>query len=375
MRERGLSSGWRAAVAMIAAIAADPAGATTGGSVEWTLPWHTELGAAIAEATRLDRPIVSLRLLGRLDEELSCANSRYFRLALYPDPAVARRLSRDFVLHWSSERPVPKVSIDFGDGRRLEGTVTGNSAHYLLDRRGRPVDALPGMVSPRAFLDWLDGGEPIARRAAPLDGADLSAALRAHHVERRARLLGGLRADLERVGVGEAEARLARAFERVVPDAPSAADASALTVTKSIAELPLLEALSPGARGGADSEHADELPWATLAALPHRTVALDEAVRAAIVERTSWLAGAPEPPRIAVARFERAIALDTARNELLRAVVHGWLAESPLDFATLNRRIYDELFLTPASDPWLGLGPTEVFAVLTPVVSTPTAPR
>ena len=35
-------------------------------------------------------------------------------------------------------------------------------------------------------------------------------------------------------------------------------------------------------------------------------------------------------------------------------------------FTTLNRRVYDELFLSPKGDPWLGLGPREVFSVLNP---------
>jgi hypothetical protein len=50
------------------------------------LYWHTDLDAALADARRARRPILSLRLLGRLDEELSCANSRFFRKLLYPDP-------------------------------------------------------------------------------------------------------------------------------------------------------------------------------------------------------------------------------------------------------------------------------------------------
>ena len=52
------------------------------------LHWFTDLRLASAEAQRTRRPILSLRLLGRLDEELSCANSRFFRKLLYPDPAI-----------------------------------------------------------------------------------------------------------------------------------------------------------------------------------------------------------------------------------------------------------------------------------------------
>src|SRR5262245_60373800 len=78
------------------------------------LYWFTDLDRAIAEARRTHRPILSLRLLGRLDEELSCANSRFFRKLLYPDATINRILREQFVLHWQSVRPVPKVTIDFG---------------------------------------------------------------------------------------------------------------------------------------------------------------------------------------------------------------------------------------------------------------------
>jgi hypothetical protein len=127
------------------------------------LYWFTELPAAIAEARRTGRPILSLRLLGRLDEELSCANSRFFRKLLYPDPQINQVLRRDFVLHWESVRPVPKVTIDFGDGRRIERTLTGNSVHLVLDSHGRPVDALPGLFAREVFLEQLAQARSFAR--------------------------------------------------------------------------------------------------------------------------------------------------------------------------------------------------------------------
>ena len=119
------------------------------------LYWHTDLAAAVAEARRAGRPILSLRLLGRLDEELSCANSRFFRKLLYPDPRINQLLRQDFVLHWQSVRPVPRVTIDFGDGRRVERTLTGNSVHVVLDPYGRVVDALPGLMARDVFVDQL----------------------------------------------------------------------------------------------------------------------------------------------------------------------------------------------------------------------------
>src|SRR5262245_92174 len=47
------------------------------------LYWHTDLAAARAAAREQKRPILHLRMLGNLDEDLSCANSRLFRATLY----------------------------------------------------------------------------------------------------------------------------------------------------------------------------------------------------------------------------------------------------------------------------------------------------
>ncbi|HEX5061950.1 MAG TPA: hypothetical protein VFV99_21425 [Kofleriaceae bacterium] len=127
------------------------------------LYWHTDQGAALVDARRTKRPILSLRLLGRLDEELSCANSRFFRKLLYPDTQINRVLREQFVLHWESVRPVPIVTIDFGGGRRVERTLTGNSAHLVLDWRARPVDVLPGLFDRETFLVLLAQAQVYAK--------------------------------------------------------------------------------------------------------------------------------------------------------------------------------------------------------------------
>ena len=109
---------------------------------EIRLFWYTDLEQARKQARAEGKPILSLRLLGRLDEEFSCANSRFFRTVYYRNSTINELLRERFVLHWRSVRPVPKVTIDFGDGNRLERTLTGNSIHYVLDSRGRLVEAL-----------------------------------------------------------------------------------------------------------------------------------------------------------------------------------------------------------------------------------------
>jgi hypothetical protein len=130
------------------------------------LYWHTDLAEAMKASAASGKPILSLRLLGKLTDELSCANSLFFRTVLYPNAEVSSLLRERFVLHWESERPVPRVTIDFGDGRKLERTLTGNSIHYILDSEARPLDALPGLYGPNAFLRGLTKAEALFKSVA-----------------------------------------------------------------------------------------------------------------------------------------------------------------------------------------------------------------
>jgi hypothetical protein len=55
------------------------------------------------------------------------------------------------------------------------------------------------------------------------------------------------------------------------------------------------------------------------------------------------------------------------RNEYqLHRRIHQWLAEASYrpDVESLNERVYAEVFLTPSSDPWLGLAPGDVYTAL-----------
>ena len=93
-----------------------------------------------AEAERSGKPIV-LSLAGPLDEQLSCANSRYFGwccTAIRRSPVAAEHA----VLYWTSERPVPR---DGGLRRRRGGRHGDRQQHPLPARPARRlVDAMPG---------------------------------------------------------------------------------------------------------------------------------------------------------------------------------------------------------------------------------------
>jgi hypothetical protein len=343
--------------------------------------WHTDLAEAVAEAQATGRPILSLRMLGNLTEEYSCANSRFFRTVLYANTEVAAALRERFVLHWKSVRPVPRVTIDFGDGRKLERTLTGNSIHYVLDSRGRVVDALPGLYGPQAFLRGLGRAEQVALLTAAIEGTDRTTLVQQFHTVRAVEIAMDWQRDLAALGLPTALAAAPATANPPAADgaAPGAAEAGELSVSKSDIELPLLAAFGYGDLASAgvalDAATSDET-WQQIAALHAADAELDagsvELMRAK--NPNAAQAGAlargkrrvEDPLLRMVAEFQQSIALDTVQNEYrLHRRIHEWLAagEAP-EIETLNEQVYAELFLTPSSDPWLGLVPADTYTAL-----------
>lgn len=321
---------------------------------ELRLFWYTELEAAKAAARAADKPILSLRLMGRLDEELSCANSRFFRTVYYRNAAIAALLRDGYVLHWQSVRPVPKVTIDFGDGRSLERTLTGNSIHYVLDSSGRLLDALPGLSGPEAFRRALEDAAQAAREAAPLGDEDFTGWTTARR-QRQLRALGTALRDERDALAGEAGAAAREGRVTVTAGA---------TASKRAGESVLVAALDLAVPD-------DELQQ--LARLRRPRVQLDAASRAFLL-RKHGAADRPEAERV-VDAFESTVALDEVINEyrtgvaILRRLADPALARSlelDRDLERLNLWVYEEVFRTPLSDPWLGLAPDDVYVALSP---------
>jgi hypothetical protein len=340
------------------------------------LYWHTNFEQAKAEAGRTGRPILSLRLLGNLDEELSCANSRFFRTTLYANKEVSDYLRTHFVLHWKSVRPVPRITIDMGDGRRIERTITGNSIHYVLAPDGEVVDALPGLHGARAFLNGLKRAEAASRRTAKLDPSERASFLRDYHTMALSRINQRWANDVILAGAGSLNRPGAATNGSPVRQPhPAAAAAMPLAFAKSMAERPLLNALSPR-REALERSMDDEL-WARIAALHTDDVALD-ANAISLIRAKTHPAGeamllthskrAVEDPMLkTIQNLQRSISEDTVRNEYtFHGKIHEWLAApgTPHEVEALNTRVYAELFLTPESDPWLGLAPQHTFSAL-----------
>ena len=292
--------------------------------------WYTDLDAAKEAARVSGRRVISLHMLGRLDEELSCANSRFFRVMLYSDPEIAALLRERYVLHWHSVRPVPRVTIDMGDGRTIQQTITGNSVHYLVDADGAVLDALPGLHSPAAFRAQLEDWLTLDR-----------ARLRAYHAARAEKALKrGLSVGFEQVR----ERRAGR---------PTAQQATMRAQSKAVVERPLLSQLTIGLRPPAPER------WTALAAESGETVQFSGESMALMHSKQ------PLTPEV-LENLRRSVAVETIFNDVsLHRRVHEWFAAGEmLDLFAINERIYDELFLSPTDDPWLGLDPQSAFAAL-----------
>ncbi|MGE0791483.1 MAG: hypothetical protein AB7S26_37760 [Sandaracinaceae bacterium] len=323
------------------------------------LYWHTDLEAAKAEARRTGRPILSLRLLGRLDEELSCANSRFFRIVLYSDPEVAARLHEDYVLHWSMERPAPRMEIDMGDGRRIVRTITGNSAHYVLDASGRPVDVLVGLYGPQQFLRALASARAIhdACRAS----GDREGCLAREHTRAEEQQVASWEAARQAYPVigtwADAVASLPEEAAAVAPDAELAMPR---TIAKASVETVALDRFFERAIAPAPAPRPAEPTWATVAVASDPFRPLSEPTLALLRLKMGTSDVGTQASRLAFAARS-----DGARNEVMfRRRVHGWFAARavPPSFTALNDRVYRELMLTPASDPWIGLrGDAELY--------------
>jgi hypothetical protein len=334
------------------------------------LYWYTDLERAKDAARATGKPILSLRLLGNLSDEFSCANSRFFRTVLYSNAAVSKVLNEEFILHWKSVRPAPKVTIDFGDGRKLQGTITGNSIHYVLDAEGRILDALPGLYGPRAFLKSLAEVQKLNERLKDLAVGPRLLALNEYHRTSVRSLTSEWLNDARKTG-GKIPAYL---IPRNNPDGtPRAVVIAPLAITKMGTEINILRAITRDA--DELGKVTDEATWTRIALLYLQDAKLDDRSISLIRRQTeSLLAAKDRSGRTPDAKLnnllqklELSIALDTVRNEyMLRTKLHAWmlwdLSGGNLD--KFNEKVYAELFLTPKTDPWLGLFSPETYMAL-----------
>lgn len=322
------------------------------------LYWHTDLDTAKKVSAASGKPILSLRLLGKLTDEFSCANSRFFRTVLYANAGVSAFLREHFVLHWRSVRPVPTVTIDFGDGRKLERTLTGNSIHYILDSQARPIEAIPGLYGPQAFLRVLIKADELFKVTAGKTNYERDVLLMKYYGDQHRKIALDWTLDTTRIG-GQAP----RGFTVEKGMNGEALSIAPLAVTKALTETSILRGMTAATE--ALGQVTDEAAWRKIAQL-HSSNAILDSRSIALIKRQN-----PSLPEEDLARlrreFQELVALDTVRNEyLLHSELYTWLMRDPArdDVEKLNEKVYASLFLTPNSDQWLGLLSKDVYTAL-----------
>jgi hypothetical protein len=320
------------------------------------LYWYTDLDSAQRAAKAQHKPILSLRLLGNLNEQFSCANSRLFRAILYPNEQISKYLHDHYILHWKSVRPAPRITIDFGDGRKIERTITGNSIHYILSEDGEVIDAIPGLYSPAEFMAYLTGGDAM------------NAQNRTMPFRQRALALMKFRKDNFNRIIAARDAAVAKASVTLTePEAGTVAiNAAPMAMAKAVVvdEYRILRVYDDFAKYEPEIKFDD---WVRLAKIYAPRLNIDQN-SIGFVRRQNAKTGLSETEFATLfKKIDDFVALDTTRNDyLFHTKIYQWLNEGkgnvPLE--DLNAAVYDQIFQTPNYDKWLGLYSPDVYTAL-----------
>ena len=213
------------------------------------------------------------------------------------------------------------------------------------------LDVLPGLYSPGAFreqlVQWIDLNRRMAGRR---DAADV---LRRFHKERLAAASAQLALLTQKTGV---RIRPSRTMTPM-----TAMEATRRTMSKAAVDTRVLESMQATLRSLAPSD------WAVLGTFEADSVQFSPSAIALIRQKQF---GATQPKlgemEALLENLRISVAADTIFDEgELHATIHNWfVAGEVTDLASLNARVYEQLFLTPDSDPWLGLKQPTVFTAI-----------
>jgi hypothetical protein len=254
------------------------------------------------------------------------------------------------------------MTIDYGDGRKVTTTVTGNSAHYVMDAEGTVLDVLPGLYSAAGFQSELEGSLALAAEVRGVSAKERAAKVLAYHQREAADATRSLaKLDGVRIRVDD-------------PSASSVEMGQRMTMSKAMIEVRPLRSLGASLRAKAYSPDEVAL-WAaaggTIYPYGSRPV-LDNRSRHLVLQLHAGnlpenLRGTDAQHTAVLSQLEQHILADSALNQLvLRTQISREIVRraGSADFASLNTWVYANVFHTPAADPWLGLVPRNAFTGL-----------
>ena len=269
-------------------------------------------------------------------------------------------------MHWKSVRPAPKITIDYGDGRKLVRTITGNSIHYVLDKNGKILDALPGLYTSKVFLDYLLNLSNANQRST--NNPDFWVNYR--NINRN-RLLRNWQLYLDTINKNYPDLKIKKAeMPKIKKDSsnkakkPTAIRAAPLAVTKSLVEINTVRAITynvEALKKDTSFEHWEKLSF------PFKLWKLDKKSKEFIrrkVDSNNNLKDI-EFQRL-ITNLKKYVEIDTVQNEyLFHTTILDWLnKEGVKDVEKFNEKVYSELFLTPKSDKWLGLYSNDIYSAI-----------
>lgn len=113
---------------------------------------------------------------------------------LFSNEKVAASINENFEPVWVSVRPVPRVTIDFGNGNVVKRTLHGNVATMVCEPTGDVIDILPGVYEADTYLERLLELKTLRE----VCKTDITTALRRYHTRQSKRAADQLSEDTPR---------------------------------------------------------------------------------------------------------------------------------------------------------------------------------
>lgn len=275
---------------------------------------------------------------------------------LLSDTQFANKIGSQVVTGWESIRPVPKVHIDFGNGKTLDRTLAGNTVIYLCAPDGMVIDAFPGVYTPadmlatlQPALDWYAAN----RNSDPMKMAD---ALSEWHLQSASAVIRqeAIRTTmskafvesplLDALGVGGVQVAssgklMSKDSVRRIFDETDETDGTAeITVGKAAIESPILDRLADIKAITASSSRLVDI-----SKIPTSTEKLKAKFKI--------------DPKDADAARKILVIDSTANVQVVRPFTHMLLGcySKPLLPSDLTQKIYKDMLHIAIDDPYLGL--------------------
>ncbi len=232
------------------------------------------------------------------------------RAVTLSNPEVIKFLTNEVVPYWESVGPVPKVTIELGDGRVIKRTLGGNVVTYLLASEGDVYDAFPGVYTPEHYLSEIRN------------------------------TIQAIKSDSDILSWHRQELAAAAKTEEM-----------RITVSKAVVESPLLKALGGNKTSEQTKDPATAFQnyTARLQDISKRAASIPE-LRSSVLNNLE----SKDPDEIGSA----AVAIDSRNNlKLVRPAVH-LLFSSYKKLPSVQEcrdQVYEDILHIPIHDPYLGL--------------------